>query len=406
MEIKVIGQYLNITKKRLYASDSQEYLTVKFTFDTDWESLVKTAVFYQNAGSVYHVVLDSEGSCIVPHEALSNSGLLYIGVFGVSGTKRITTNLVIVDISQGSYGEGLTPPEPSEDIYAQIIAIMEEQSVSAQATLQYQETTKGYRDETAGLKSDVVSIAGNFDTNATQKTSDFNTNATNKTAGFDNNATDKTTTFNDNATDKTNTFNDNATAKTNIVDAIKDDVLGIQEEINVTAGEVSENATKAQTSETNAKTSETNAGKEADRASNNILNGVSTHNQDVTAHSSLIEDIRTVEAIARGRATGYVFDTYQDMIDWLAVTENVETLITGDNLYIRDTGVKDYWWDGLTIQELEAEAPDLTNYYTKIQTDAKLPIPIEQTAYDLLVSTGGLVAGKIYYVVPDGTLEA
>ena len=238
MEIKVIGQYLNITKKNLYASDSQEYLTVKFTFNDDWEGLVKTAVFYQNVESVYHVILDSEGSCTIPYEALTESGLLYIGVFGVSGTKRITTNIAVVDISQGSYGNGLTPDEPSEDIYAQIISIMEEQSVSAQATLTAQGVVEGIQEDMEDLYED------------------YNTNATNKTA-----------TFNENVTAKTTEFNDNATEKTNIVDAIKDYVLGIQEEINVTAGEVSENASNAQTSENNAKESETNAGESKDIAS-------------------------------------------------------------------------------------------------------------------------------------------
>lgn len=150
-----------------------------------------------------------------------------------------------------------------------------------------------------------------------------------------------------------------------------------------------------------AKTSEANAGLEADRATNNILNGVSTHNQDVTAHSSLIEDIRTVEAIARGRATGYVFDTYQDMLDWLDIPENVEKLIVGDNLYIRDIGVKDYWWDGETYQELEAESPDLTNYYTKIQVDSKMPILITRDDYNGLVSAGTVQADRTYDIIEE-----
>lgn len=139
-------------------------------------------------------------------------------------------------------------------------------------------------------------------------------------------------------------------------------------------------------------------------AANNILNGVDTHNLNVSAHADIREDIREVEAIARGRATAYVFDTYADMVAWLAITANVETLVVGDNLYIRDTGVKDYWWDGTAAQELEAEAPDLTDYYTKTQVDALIPIVIEQSDYDALISAGTLEAGRIYYVVADGAL--
>lgn len=134
-------------------------------------------------------------------------------------------------------------------------------------------------------------------------------------------------------------------------------------------------------------------------AANNILNGVTTHNNDASAHPAITADIRSVEAIARGRATAHVFDTWQDMEDWLAIPANVETLVVGDNLYITDVGVKDQWWDGTTHHDLESEAPDLTDYYTKTQTDALLPIIITQTAYDALVAAGTLEARRIYYIV-------
>lgn len=133
-------------------------------------------------------------------------------------------------------------------------------------------------------------------------------------------------------------------------------------------------------------------------AANNILNGVSTHNTDNTSHPSLIEDIRTVEAIARGRATAYVFDTLAALNAWVAIPENAAQLVVGDNLYIRALNVKDRWWDGTQIQTLESEAPDLTNYYLKSQVDAMMPIIIGQAAYDALVSAGTVEAGRIYYV--------
>lgn len=142
-----------------------------------------------------------------------------------------------------------------------------------------------------------------------------------------------------------------------------------------------------------------NAAESAIIAANNILNGVSTHNASEAAHEDIRSDIRSVEAIARGRATAQVFDTYADMIAWLAVPANVEGLVVGDNLYIRDTGVKDYWWDGTSAQELEAEAPDLTDYYTKVQTDAKLPLTVTQSAYDALVAAGTTEAGRTYFTV-------
>lgn len=66
------------------------------------------------------------------------------------------------------------------------------------------------------------------------------------------------------------------------------------------------------------------------------------------------------EAIAKGRATGYVFDTYRDMLDWVAAHRAV--LVIGDNLYIRAQSTPDYWWDGIQPQVLETEKVDLSGY--------------------------------------------
>lgn len=78
------------------------------------------------------------------------------------------------------------------------------------------------------------------------------------------------------------------------------------------------------------------------------------------------------KTIAKGRATGYVFDTYDDMQGWLWGTEDGDLdnesaehramLNLGDNLYIRDKGVPDYWWDGKKERELETQKVDLTEY--------------------------------------------
>lgn len=71
------------------------------------------------------------------------------------------------------------------------------------------------------------------------------------------------------------------------------------------------------------------------------------------------------ETIARGRATGYVFDTVNDLDIWLQNSENVSKLVLGDNFYIRATNVPDFWWDGNQKQRLEAEKPDLSNLVDK-----------------------------------------
>jgi hypothetical protein len=37
------------------------------------------------------------------------------------------------------------------------------------------------------------------------------------------------------------------------------------------------------------------------------------------------------------------------------IQDNVDKLAVGDNLYIVDTNVVDYWWDGTELRELEVQ---------------------------------------------------
>lgn len=149
----------------------------------------------------------------------------------------------------------------------------------------------------------------------------------------------------------------------------------------------------------------TKATNEADRALNNILNGVDTHNQNVESHPHLVSEVSRVESIAKGRNFAVVFDTEADMIGWLEVPDNVKTLEVGTNLYIKALDVPDYWWDGTTYQQLEVEHPDLSQYVTKTELSMSLPLPIEISDYEALVNSGAVQTGRIYYRVPDGELS-
>ena len=53
----------------------------------------------------------------------------------------------------------------------------------------------------------------------------------------------------------------------------------------------------------------------------------------------------------------------------------------GDNFYIRDKGVPDYWWDGTVKQELEVEKVDLSVFYDKGTSDKRFSFkPLQKTA--------------------------
>jgi len=73
--------------------------------------------------------------------------------------------------------------------------------------------------------------------------------------------------------------------------------------------------------------------------------------------------ISEVEEIAKGRAKGFVFATKASMDEWLSYYNNLIKLKQGDNLYIIQKNVPDYWWDGKQAQELETQKVDLSEYF-------------------------------------------
>ena len=103
-----------------------------------------------------------------------------------------------------------------------------------------------------------------------------------------------------------------------------------------------------------------------------ITSAVSAHNADEAAHPSILQKIQEARSIAEGRALSLVFATVEALDAWLAVADNVATLKVGDNLFIKDVGVPDYWWDGTKKQKLETQKVDLTAYALTADVNAAL----------------------------------
>ncbi|KAA6402354.1 MAG: hypothetical protein EZS28_002117 [Streblomastix strix] len=82
--------------------------------------------------------------------------------------------------------------------------------------------------------------------------------------------------------------------------------------------------------------------------------------------SSLVSQpqLQEVRDIASGKSKGYIFATTDEMNTWMEDQENVAKLAIGDNLYIVDNQVMDYWWDGSSLRALETELPDMKNVMT------------------------------------------
>jgi len=132
MEFSVTGQQLWSKKAPPLASEGEAYLTAKFTFDEHWLGKAKTAVFFNNnvkdtdeSVIYYNQVLSNYDDCTVPWEVLAAKGSVGVGVFGVDGNSRITTNFVLVMLPQGSYIDGATPENPTPDLWQQIVEMIQ-----------------------------------------------------------------------------------------------------------------------------------------------------------------------------------------------------------------------------------------------------------------------------------------
>ena len=64
-------------------------------------------------------------------------------------------------------------------------------------------------------------------------------------------------------------------------------------------------------------------------------------------------DVDKVKNIAEGASAAKVFNTKEELEEWLAISGNPETLKKGQNIYIVAKDTPDYWWDGTGLQELE-----------------------------------------------------
>lgn len=102
-------------------ADSRNFLTAQFVFSTpEWGDKTKTALF-KNDTKAYKVLL-TDDACTVPWEVIKVPG------FGVSvfAGDLITANTVQVAVAASGYAAGDTPAPPTSDVYAQIIAMIDE----------------------------------------------------------------------------------------------------------------------------------------------------------------------------------------------------------------------------------------------------------------------------------------
>ena len=123
LSIKCINHVLTLVNTPDISSGNVNYDTVVFDFCANWTGYTKTAVFYRNEDEVYYQLLDSSNRCVIPKEVLQSKGRIKIGVFGVSGNKTITSNVLTYSVMEGAITEDIKPSDPTPDIYAQILEV-------------------------------------------------------------------------------------------------------------------------------------------------------------------------------------------------------------------------------------------------------------------------------------------
>lgn len=135
---------------------------------------------------------------------------------------------------------------------------------------------------------------------------------------------------------------------------------------------------------------------------------------ELYAHPAISSLAMEAKAIAEGKSSSLCFDTAKQLFDWVdgkyerADGKTTAHLKTGDNLYILDVDVPDYWWDGTGIQLLETEKTDLRDYYTKSDIDYKIKNStfevISRSGYNAAYKSGSLDSGRIYFVFEEEEL--
>lgn len=76
-------------------SGSSGYLKCQFSFDTEWNGLLKAAEFRKYIDSDVFPMPIINNVCIVPDAVLDGSQW-YVNVIGKSGSKQITTNRALI----------------------------------------------------------------------------------------------------------------------------------------------------------------------------------------------------------------------------------------------------------------------------------------------------------------------
>lgn len=134
-----VDQTLQVSSIPKLASGGENEIRIEVSFDTHWDGLGKTAIFYREENKVYHVLMVN-GVCVIPREVLTTSGKLYFGIIGTAGSSVRTSEVIALNVAQGAI-TGLGDFKPLPDVYKQVLEAYAsaEASIAAEASARKQE---------------------------------------------------------------------------------------------------------------------------------------------------------------------------------------------------------------------------------------------------------------------------
>lgn len=120
IHVACIDQRLTAISSPRIASGGKNENVIEFEFCPLWDGFSKTAIFYRDMDTVFHVAL-ADNCCHIPSEVLADKGAVYFGVFGVKDDITRTSEVLRYQVVQGALTEGTEPADPTPELYEQIL---------------------------------------------------------------------------------------------------------------------------------------------------------------------------------------------------------------------------------------------------------------------------------------------
>lgn len=124
IKLKVEDENIVFTSQPPVFSGDVNTISVEFEFGVNWDGLTKYAVFYRDIEEPYQVALESNNTCLVPHEVMETAGHMFIGVYGQADGKIKTSEVVFYDLGTGVLAGG-QPSSEKLNMWQQILQDMD-----------------------------------------------------------------------------------------------------------------------------------------------------------------------------------------------------------------------------------------------------------------------------------------